>query len=359
MKRFTRFLNVIFWNVAILSVVLSGNALAHKLKSPKTIKVTVKDNIITKVNVQGRRDNQLLNVDVTADLDCDRGYTIKGDPEFIVKGYSPVKGDYNLTGPWPSVVPNVVFKNAPIANVNQLRSVCGSRGNGVLAVPAELRVVCKDKPDFGSLAPPADDIQRTTYVTLPVYVQCKKTTTVRPVRPGFETKNIKTTTVPIRYRHTCPPGYFVKNTTQRVVEDGSSARKNCVQESDAGQKACPFIYTQEAPGGKWIEQGTILTYHNGKLTERTQVTELTAFSGKILIREIDPETSYTDSLKVILYYEDGSKEVLLPKTEELRETDGNYLITNQGDEVVVDFGIPSRGDFKRAELITDGYYELY
>jgi hypothetical protein len=150
-------------------------------------------------------------------------------------------------------------------------------------------------------------------------------------------------------------------TSNSSIELKTSIPINCVKKGTQiqGGQACPYIYTQETHNGEWMQQGTILTYHNGKETERTQVKELTAFSGKILIREIDPETSYTDSLKVILYYEDGSKEVLLPKSEELRATDGNYLITNQGDEVLVDFGTPARSDFSRAELIADGYYELY
>jgi len=130
----------------------------------------------------------------------------------------------------------------------------------------------------------------------------------------------------------------------------------CWKETD---KACPFIFTQATPGGEWLEQGTILTYHNSKKTERTQVKDLTAFAGKVLIREIDPETSYIDSLSVILFYPDGRKAVLAPDREELGAIDGRYLVTDQGDEVEVTFEKPADWASGRVEITAHGYYELY
>ena len=79
----------------------------------------------------------------------------------------------------------------------------------------------------------------------------------------------------------------------------------------------------------------------------------------MLIREIDPETSYIDSLSVILFYPDGRKEVLVPEREELRAIDGRYLVTNQGDEVEVAFGEPGDWAFERAEITAHGYYDPY
>ncbi|MHB8883247.1 MAG: hypothetical protein ACYC69_17280 [Thermodesulfovibrionales bacterium] len=168
----------------------------------------------------------------------------------------------------------------------------------------------------------------------------------------------------LEWRHTCSPGMAIHgspNNAQEVSEILPQLRevydKFCLP-SYAG-KACPFIFTRESPEGEWLPQGTILTHHNGKDQEKTDVVGLGAFSGSILIREIDPETSYIDSLSVVLYYADGSREVLLPDKDELMAADGNYLVTNQGDDVVVGFGKPSRTGFVRAEAVASGYYEPY
>ena len=122
---------------------------------------------------------------------------------------------------------------------------------------------------------------------------------------------------------------------------------------------CPYIFTQKDAGADWLPQGTILTYQRDKSNERTQVKDFTAFSGRILIREIDPETSYIDYLSVALYYMDGSKQVLAPSKAELRKIDAAYLITNQCDEIEVDFDPPSRWDYTRAEVTAYGYYVVY
>lgn len=173
------------------------------------------------------------------------------------------------------------------------------------------------------------------------------------------------------FTHDCEEGFYIQGTDQNMVRSPYPTRPKCMRLEDAqnsetahdkipvGDKACPFIYTQAAAGGEWLEQGTILTYHNGKKTERTQVKDLTAFAGKVLIREIDPETSYIDSLSVILFYPDGRKAVLAPDREELNAIDGRYLVTEQGDEVEVTFQQPADWVSGRVEITAHGYYEPY
>jgi hypothetical protein len=177
----------------------------------------------------------------------------------------------------------------------------------------------------------------------------------------------KPATVKVDVKLSCPPGYWVGGTREREKVIRMDARfivdlsnRTCVPEgTDPGQKACPFISTRVTPAGGWIDQGTILTYLQGKEMEQGHVTELGAFSGSVLIRELDPETSFIDSMRVVLYHQDGSKEVLLPTIGELQARDGSYLVTNQGDEVEVRFTPSTRQGFVRAEVISHGYYELY
>jgi hypothetical protein len=143
------------------------------------------------------------------------------------------------------------------------------------------------------------------------------------------------------------------------VPGDSQTLNYTVRNKDPEPFICPFIFTQATPDGPWVEQGTILTNQVGKANEKTQTKEISAFSGKIKIKEIDPETSYTDYLAVHLYHGDGTDELLLPLKPELRAIDSNYFITNQGDEVVIDFEAPSDPLFIKAEVIAHGFYETY
>ncbi|MBU0483741.1 MAG: hypothetical protein KKB30_04420 [Proteobacteria bacterium] len=173
-------------------------------------------------------------------------------------------------------------------------------------------------------------------------------------------------TVVERVKLSCPAGYWVERTTkQEFTFEFDPARppvldNMCVpQGTYSGGKACPFIYTQNKPDGEWLAQGTILTDQNGKKTERTQVKDLKDFSGKVLIREIDPETSFIDAMSVILFYSDGSQKELMPEPDALKVIDGNYLTTKQGDQVEVSFEEPADWNFERAAITAHGFYEPY
>jgi hypothetical protein len=332
----------------IISVSKIAEAGSPKLISPKTTSITISFEIdnrevvneqIIKKNPITPYDKTRALFDVKVEYDCGLGKEVN-------KLELEEGGDvYFPNQPLQKV--SHVFRGVDLGKQDASGMVvfdCNKRNQVVMKqAGVHIEAWCRDKSTKSLIKYPSQ------LLGIPMTVTCEKQSSV----------NAKT--IPIKYRHTCPKGYQVKGTIKRAVENANKGPVKCISKrrSTGTRRACPFIFTQKTPDGEWIEQGTILTYHNGKETERTQVTELTAFSGKILIKEIDPETSYTDSLKVILYYEDGSKEVLLPINAELKETDGNYLITNQGDEVVVDFGSPSRSDFERAELIADGYYELY
>lgn len=137
---------------------------------------------------------------------------------------------------------------------------------------------------------------------------------------------------------------------------GLPDRPRCIAEGVAGMKACPFVYSRPSEREPWVEQGTILTHQVGLRNERTQRLPLNGFSGEVLIRELDPEVSYFDSMAVEVTYRDGSRESLLPTRPELVSIDGSYLVTQQGDEVVVRFEEPRDRTFVTAMLSAYGYY---
>ncbi len=234
------------------------------------------------------------------------------------------------------------FAAVPLATTAQLRDRCRASGpEATMSLDFDLGAKCVDNQGQGSW-------QRNV-AKLVLHVTCA---------------DEKPTTVKQLMELSCPPGYWISGTGWQSHEfewtpafRASLDSKTCVPQGTG--KACPFIYTQDEPGGEWLPQGTILTYHNGKATERTQSQELKNFSGSVLIREIDPETSYIDSLSVVLFYPDGSKVELAPVLEELQAIDGDYLTTDQGDEVEVVFEAPADWAFERAEIIAHGYYEPY
>ena len=84
------------------------------------------------------------------------------------------------------------------------------------------------------------------------------------------------------------------------------------------------------------------------------------FTGTLLVKEQDPETSYIDYMAVKILVEDGREYVLFADHPKLRARDEEYVILNQGEELLIHFDdFPE--DISQAEVyvIAKGYYEPY
>ena len=119
--------------------------------------------------------------------------------------------------------------------------------------------------------------------------------------------------------------------------------------------ACPYVYTEDPVTGEWEFQTTILY----KLVdhENAQQRHLAQFTGKLLIREQEPEISYLNRLYVLAKMSDGSTRILEPDVEELKHEDNGYIILHQGEEILISFhDYPITGQVREWWVMAVGYY---
>lgn len=121
--------------------------------------------------------------------------------------------------------------------------------------------------------------------------------------------------------------------------------------------ACPYVYVFDPLSGEWRFETTIL--YQVRDVEGMQARTLTAFDGRLLIREEEPEITYLNQLYVLAYMKDGSVLALTPDVEILKTRDDDVLVMNTGDEILVTFeGVPPQNRVARWEVVASGYYVL-
>jgi hypothetical protein len=120
---------------------------------------------------------------------------------------------------------------------------------------------------------------------------------------------------------------------------------------------CPYVFTYDQVGQNWRLDTTILYNMNGPEREGTQQRRLTRFDGRLLIREVEPETSYIDQLYVLIVDDAGRKNELPASLAVLRAADGHYLILNPGDELMLAFdGYETVSHPAQVWVVAKGYY---
>jgi tetratricopeptide (TPR) repeat protein len=122
-------------------------------------------------------------------------------------------------------------------------------------------------------------------------------------------------------------------------------------------QACPYVYTFDTRQNLWQFDTTILYKLVGSQAKTTQAQPLARFDGRLLIREIELEVSYIDSLEVRLIGADGREIILKPNEALLSAVDNQYLVLHQGDQQVLTFNVP-KGVLpaREATVIATGYY---
>lgn len=128
-----------------------------------------------------------------------------------------------------------------------------------------------------------------------------------------------------------------------------------VVELEAG--SCPYIYTYASGQKTWSNEGVILYGYNSKLKESTDEMVLHHFDGRILIQEKDPETSFLDSIQIRAVGRDDRQTILHPKNAKLLSADGDYVQLTRGEQLMVDFDLPTGFVAHRLVLELSGYYE--
>lgn len=121
---------------------------------------------------------------------------------------------------------------------------------------------------------------------------------------------------------------------------------------------CPFVYTKK--DDQWILENPIIVGIDNKNKEKMTQVFLKNFDGSIKILEIEKETSYINQLFVKIITTKLDTVICLPIDKPLISDDGNYMVLNQNQSVIIDF-FPkfSKEDIKEVMLFSKGYYIPY
>jgi hypothetical protein len=134
--------------------------------------------------------------------------------------------------------------------------------------------------------------------------------------------------------------------------------KAFILHSMSEQGSCPYAYTYSPEIKQWLSEGHILYGKSSKRKEGWDSIKLKRFTGKVIIKENDPEVSFIDLLRIRVKNSDGKEQVLLPKQAVLRSEDQQYLTMKQGDQTEVEFDGFQENAGSTFYLESKGYYEV-
>ncbi|MCB9444990.1 MAG: hypothetical protein H6669_12210 [Ardenticatenaceae bacterium] len=161
-------------------------------------------------------------------------------------------------------------------------------------------------------------------------------------------------------RNDCLPEDLTERITAvyEIFHDHLDRRMNYQMEGFFGGLACPYVFTYNEASKTWALDTTIIYGLVGPENETTQQRPLQHFDGRLLIREIEPETSYLDQVYVMAVAEDGRRYILQQELPALQSADENYLILHQGDSQWLHFpGFASLENIQQFWVVARGYYE--
>lgn len=120
--------------------------------------------------------------------------------------------------------------------------------------------------------------------------------------------------------------------------------------------SCPIVYTR-IPNGNWQNEGRILTGRISRARSGTDELRLQRFDGSVLLREIEPEMSFFDSLYVVLKLRNGREVRLYPTNVNLGKGSGHQLRLKPWEQVEVHFEKSLASDAaSQIVLVASGYY---
>lgn len=131
---------------------------------------------------------------------------------------------------------------------------------------------------------------------------------------------------------------------------------NVVYQGSLEQGSCPYVFAYIPSRQQWVRSGTVISDKKGKEREGESSLRISRETdGRILIKEVEPETSYLDQVYLKVELEGGEKITLFPDDRRLRAHDGDYVILNQGQEILLEFALPP-GPLKSVHVISRGYF---
>lgn len=158
--------------------------------------------------------------------------------------------------------------------------------------------------------------------------------------------------------------YGTSVSVEQVAVDGkiypfrTNDKKSFVLYWSSELGSCPYAYTYSPEIKQWLSEGHILYGKSSKRREGWDSIKLKRFTGKIIIKENDPEVSFIDLLRIRVKNPDAKEQILLPKQDVLQSDDQQYLTMKQGDKIEVEFDGFQEKAGSTFYLESKGYYEV-
>jgi hypothetical protein len=123
-----------------------------------------------------------------------------------------------------------------------------------------------------------------------------------------------------------------------------------------GLGSCPFAFSA-TESGLTLER-VILLNQNSEAKFNYDTIMLKHFTCKMKVKELDPEQSHIDFIKVLEVTAMGERIDHLVDVPELKKSDQDFKVLNQGESIALDFSCSAKLDSKYW-LISKGYYVPY
>jgi hypothetical protein len=119
--------------------------------------------------------------------------------------------------------------------------------------------------------------------------------------------------------------------------------------------SCPFVFTYSVARQEWLRVGRVLVNADGKAKERREILSLPAFTGRLAIRELEPEITHLDYAAIHVTDVRGISTTCQADNSRISRQDGSHLDLSQGEELRIT--CQSSGPFAGAHLEVVGYYD--
>lgn len=120
--------------------------------------------------------------------------------------------------------------------------------------------------------------------------------------------------------------------------------------------ACPHLFAFDPESNRWRWQNVVLAGRNGEDRIGTDSITVEHFDGRVLIAELEPETSFIDSVRVYAVQPSGDEVELQSTLPSLIADDGDFAILDNGDRMLIEFPQSWPDDAGRFRIAVRGYY---
>jgi hypothetical protein len=120
--------------------------------------------------------------------------------------------------------------------------------------------------------------------------------------------------------------------------------------------SCPYVFTYSTAEGTWINEGRILAGREGAARESFDSKYLSDFNGTVIIKELESEHTFIDTMYVRAVAENGDSVILWPDDDTLFTADHKYLELQKGEQIRVKFRLPHHLGRREYYLVMKGYY---